>query len=67
MNVLLQNMKWEEVEEALVRSKNVAIVPVGSIEQHGKHLPLGSDSFATIGLADDVAARATQMTWRHLA
>lgn len=57
MNVWLQNMKWEEVEEALGRSENVAIVPVGSTEQHGKHLPLGSDSFAAIGLADDVAKR----------
>ena len=57
MNIWLQNMKWEEVEKALERSENVAIIPVGSIEQHGKHLPLGSDSFAAIGLADDVAKR----------
>ena len=57
MNIWLQNMKWEEVENALERSENVAIIPVGSTEQHGKHLPLGSDSFAAIGLADDVAKR----------
>lgn len=57
MSVWLQDMKWEEVENALVGSSNVAIVPVGSTEQHGKHLPLGTDSFAAIGLANDVAER----------
>jgi len=55
MKVWLQEMKWEEVEEALDRSGNVAIIPVGSTEQHGKHLPLGTDSFNAIGLANDAA------------
>lgn len=55
MKIWLQNMKWEEVEEALTRGGKVAIVPLGSTEQHGKHLPLGTDSFSAIGLAKDVA------------
>jgi len=57
MKVWLQDMTWEEVEEALDRSGNVAIIPVGSTEQHGKHLPLGTDSYNAIGLADDAAKR----------
>ncbi|KON29373.1 hypothetical protein AC482_06605 [miscellaneous Crenarchaeota group-15 archaeon DG-45] len=57
MRVRLQEMKWEEVEEALGRSGGVAIVPVGSTEQHGRHLPLGTDSFNAIGLAEDAARR----------
>lgn len=57
MRVWLQEMKWEEVEEALRRSGGVAIVPVGSTEQHGRHLPLGTDSFNAIGLAEDAARR----------
>jgi creatinine amidohydrolase len=57
MNVWLQNMKWEEVEKALTTSNGVALIPVGSTEQHGKHLPLGTDSFAAIGLANDVGER----------
>ncbi|HID55836.1 TPA: creatininase family protein [Candidatus Poribacteria bacterium] len=31
---------WEEVAEADVE---IAILPIGSIEQHGRHLPLGTD------------------------
>lgn len=36
-------MSWPEVEEALQKT-DIVIVPVGSTEQHGTHLPLGSDT-----------------------
>jgi creatinine amidohydrolase len=39
----LFEMSWPEVEEALGKT-DVVIVPVGSTEQHGTHLPLGSDT-----------------------
>ena len=35
----------------------VAIIPIGSIEQHGPHLPLGTDTFAATALAEAVARR----------
>lgn len=38
----LVEMSWKEVEEALQRTDTI-ILPVGSIEQHGPHLPLGTD------------------------
>ena len=41
----MPHMSWLEVEEALTRT-DVALIPVGSIEQHGKHLPLGTDFLA---------------------
>ncbi len=41
----LPHMSWLEVEELLQRT-DVALIPVGSIEQHGKHLPLGTDFLA---------------------
>ena len=43
----LPHMSWLEVEQALQRT-DMAIIPVGSLEQHGKHLPLGTDIYATI-------------------
>lgn len=41
----LPHMSWVEVEELLTRT-DVALIPVGSLEQHGKHLPLGTDFLA---------------------
>ncbi|MFC2169276.1 creatininase family protein [Acidobacteriota bacterium] len=43
----LPHMTWLEVEEAL-KHTDMAIIPVGSIEQHGKHLPLCTDVYAAI-------------------
>ncbi|MHB0884883.1 MAG: creatininase family protein [Bacillota bacterium] len=39
---LLHEMTWEEAKDAFARNK-LAIVPVGSMEQHGPHMPLGTD------------------------
>ncbi|MFC1732045.1 creatininase family protein [candidate division KSB1 bacterium] len=43
----LPHMSWYEVEQAL-KTTDMAIIPVGSIEQHGKHLPLCTDTYAAI-------------------
>ena len=42
MNNLLINMTWEEYQKQV--DKSILILPVGSTEQHGPHLPLGVDS-----------------------
>jgi creatinine amidohydrolase len=54
MRVWLQEMKWEEVRDHLQKD-DVIIIPVGSTEQHGHHLPLGTDSMVAIALAEDAA------------
>jgi creatinine amidohydrolase len=38
----LAEMAWEEVRD-LDRARSVAVLPVGAIEAHGPHLPLGTD------------------------
>ena len=38
----LAELTWEEVRD-LDRAKTVAVLPVGAIEAHGPHLPLGTD------------------------
>ena len=40
---LWADLRWPEFEE-LDKEKTVVIVPVGSIEQHGPHLPISTDS-----------------------
>jgi creatinine amidohydrolase len=53
----LPHMTWLEVEEALKRT-DVVIIPVGSIEQHAKHLPLGTDSYGAIEICKLIAQKA---------
>jgi len=53
----LQDLTWQEVRDHLAHD-DVILVPVGSTEQHGTHLPLGTDTMTAIGLAADAAAVA---------
>jgi creatinine amidohydrolase len=53
----LHEMKWPEVEEYL-KNKDVILIPIGSTEQHGRHAPLGTDSFVAIQLAKDASTKA---------
>lgn len=52
----LETMTRFEAEEAL-RVENLAILPVGATEQHGPHLPLGTDTFMATELANRLARR----------
>jgi creatinine amidohydrolase len=52
----LQHMTWEEFK-AEVEQDQVVILPFGSVEQHGQHLPLGSDSLVAIALAEAASER----------
>ena len=42
MNVLMDNMSWMEFNER--KDSSVVILPIGSTEQHGPHLPLSVDT-----------------------
>ncbi|MFC4600511.1 creatininase family protein [Cohnella hongkongensis] len=44
---------WHDFREKLTEA-TVAILPVGSIEQHGLHAPLGTDLYIAEGLAQSV-------------
>lgn len=46
----MKRLTWETFAER-VSDRTVAILPVGSIEQHGLHAPLGTDLFIAEGLA----------------
>ncbi len=45
---------WQEIEEKL-KSLDTAILPCGSIEQHGPHMPVDIDYFDSVYLADKIA------------
>ena len=52
----LARMTSPEAREAMERSRTV-VLPIGSIEQHGPHLPNGTDTMAAELVAEEVATR----------
>jgi creatinine amidohydrolase len=56
MKVLLHEMSWTEAKEYFIRS-DIAILPVGSNEQHGPQNPLGTDHLIAKALAEETAKR----------
>jgi creatinine amidohydrolase len=44
-------------DEAEALQTDIAILPLGSFEQHGPHLPLGTDTFQVEAVADGTAKR----------
>lgn len=52
----LADMTWPQVD-ALDRARVVALLPIGAIEAHGPHLPLGTDVVIAEAMAADGAAK----------
>ena len=50
-------MTWPGVAEAVKAGATTVILPLGATEQHGPHLPLGTDTIRAAALANRVAAR----------
>lgn len=58
----LLTMSFAEVEERLEEgNQNVILVPLGSTEKHGAHIPLGTDSYVTMEVVERVAVAADVM------
>ncbi|NHN46192.1 creatininase family protein [Halostella sp. JP-L12] len=55
--VLLEEYTWTDVRRALDEGTRTVVVAVGSIEQHGPHLPLMMDSLAGDELSRRIAER----------
>lgn len=51
----LDELTWPEVERAVARGATTLILPLGATEQHGPHLPLGTDTLRAAELAARVA------------
>ncbi|MFQ5855505.1 MAG: creatininase family protein [Anaerolineae bacterium] len=56
VEVRLERLPQPEAE-ARLRATRLAMLAPGSIEQHGPHLPLGTDAFAADALAEEVARK----------
>ena len=41
----------------LIKKKRIAVIPIGSIEQHGPHLPVSTDSDIATEIASRIAKK----------
>lgn len=56
--VWIQNLTWQDFEQYVVDIEHpTVIVPIGSTEQHGPHLPLGVDAYQAKDIAEGIAKR----------
>lgn len=53
----MQELTSDDIE-AYLKTETTVIVPIGSTETHGPHLPLGTDSFEAIDYSEEIARRA---------
>ncbi len=58
---LYDELTWPEINEA-VRAKKVVLLPIGSTEQHGHHLPLDVDNFLARSVCLVAARKAPRET-----
>jgi creatinine amidohydrolase len=52
----LAELTWEDVRD-MDRSRTVALLPVGAVEAHGPHLPLGTDNLIALAMARAAGAK----------
>ena len=54
-------LRWSELSAAELRARaaqeHLVILPLGSIEQHGPHLPVDTDVFLPTAIAEEAARR----------
>jgi creatinine amidohydrolase len=53
----LPELSWTQVKDYLERGGDLAVIPLGSTENHGPHAPLGTDSIIAEELCRRLAAR----------
>jgi len=54
--LVLQEMTWTDVRD-YVDTCDMVIIPIASTEQHGPHLPLGTDYYEALGMCKLISAQ----------
>ncbi len=55
MSVHMSQMSWVQYRERITDAKTPVFLPVGALEQHGPHLPLGTDALLATAIAAGAA------------
>ncbi len=55
--VWMNQLSWVDYEARMKQDQPAILLPVGALEQHGPHLPLGTDGLLSAAVAADAAGR----------
>ena len=53
-----ENLRVEEFKDAIARSGGLCVLPIGCVEKHGQHLPVGTDAFIAESVVEEAAELA---------
>lgn len=56
-SVLMSSLSWVEYQQRIQDSKTIVLIPCGALEQHGPHLPLGTDALLSTAIAQSIAEK----------
>ena len=56
----LEELTWPQID-ALDRERTLFILPVGMIEEHGPHLPVGADTIGVTYEANGASSRVSRL------
>lgn len=54
----IEHLTWTEINERLQAGVDAVLIPIGSTEQHGPHMPLDTDAYIARSLCDRAAEMA---------
>lgn len=53
--LMMGSLSWVEYQQRLHEENPIVLIPCGALEQHGPHLPLGTDALLSTSIAQSVA------------
>jgi creatinine amidohydrolase len=62
----IADLTWPEIQNNLKKGCKIAILPVGSVEQHGPHLPFGTDTYFVYEASKRAAEKANKKAKKPL-
>jgi creatinine amidohydrolase len=54
---MMSSLSWVEYQSKIQNSQTIIFIPCGALEQHGPHLPLGTDAILSAAIAQSVAEK----------
>jgi len=63
--MLWENLTAPQFEKAVIETKGVCILPIGVLEKHGNHLPLGTDMFSVTSVCKAAAEQESAIVFPY--